>query len=316
MIDPITGRAYPKAKRAWKPIAKAIEEHKQDAIDRASGKIFSLPTPWANLNNKTFNGLQLGWVITIGGLSGVGKTAFMVQLESGMCKLNKNVRFLTFTLEMTAKRLISRKVSKLLQCTVKDIETGVVTVPAWCYAEIAKEPVDYVELPSTVAKTELLINAYIAKYPNDTVVISLDHALLVKGESGDSERKVLIEIANLFNRLKKIFPKTLWLIYSQLNDSMLEDKRIENPIHHYPKMTDIFGGRALYHVSDLVIVLSRPEILKIKRYGPDKLPTKDMVYGHIIKGRDSGLSILLFMNELKFNTLRTLTAQEKVKLGF
>ena len=42
---------------------------------------------------------------------------------------------------------------------------------------------------------------------------------------------------------------------------------------------------SIYHTSDYVLVLHRPELLGIEKYGTNSWPVKDLVYGHFLKNK-------------------------------
>jgi replicative DNA helicase len=67
--------------------------------------------------------------------------------------------------------------------------------------------------------------------------------------------------------LKK-FGRTTIIQLSQLNRNIEEPARINNPNAHFPLRNDLFGSDSIYHASDYVFVLHRPEVLGIIEYGP------------------------------------------------
>ena len=64
---------------------------------------------------------------------------------------------------------------------------------------------------------------------------------------------------------------------------------------------DIFGADALYQYGDVIMVSHRPEMLNIRNYGPEKMPTKDLIYWHFLKVRDGAPMITQMQNNLHVN---------------
>ena len=68
--------------------------------------------------------------------------------------------------------------------------------------------------------------------------------------------------------------------------------------------SDLAASDALFHASDYVIAINRPELLNLISYGINRLPVKNKVYLHFLKIRDAGEPcILSFDNELKYGNL-------------
>jgi len=67
--------------------------------------------------------------------------------------------------------------------------------------------------------------------------------------------------------------------------------------------SDLFASDSIFHASDFVIALSRPELLHLAKYGPDRLVVENKVYMHFLKVRDGEQCILEFENGLKYGDL-------------
>jgi replicative DNA helicase len=102
--------------------------------------------------------------------------------------------------------------------------------------------------------------------------------------------------------------KITFIQVSQLNRNIEDTSRLTNRDLQYPQRSDLMGSDTLYQASDYVIVLHRPELLSIREYGPYKLPTKDMIYMHILKHREGEPKILTFENNLKYNRIEEFDA--------
>lgn len=145
-------------------------------------------------------------------------------------------------------------------------------------------------------------------------MIILDHTLLVEGQNRENALQVISDLQKLFIRVKK-FPDTTIIQLSQMNRNIENPERINNPSMHYPMRSDISSADTIFHASDYVICIHRPELLNIQSYGPNRLPVRDKVYLHILKNRDAGeCSILEFDNDLKYNNLiETIREEEPVR---
>ena len=128
-----------------------------------------------------------------------------------------------------------------------------------------------------------------------------DHALLTKQVGTVLE--TISELEKVFIEVKKL-PLTSIIQLAQMNRNIEASERINNPTSHYPMRSDLSSSDAIFHASDYVCVIHRPEILNILEYGPSHLPTNNKVYLHILKNRDAGKPCILeFENDLAFNNL-------------
>ena len=100
-----------------------------------------------------------------------------------------------------------------------------------------------------------------------------------------------------------------------------EDRINKKGILQHPMYTDLMYGRTLFQISDTVIALNSPSkyldeelITTSKRYcreygglplyirkNTQKIP---LIYGHIIKGRDTGTGIVAWASILEHNELK------------
>lgn len=141
----------------------------------------------------------------------------------------------------------------------------------------------YVDKAGTVEdirNTILYFNNTIAK--DKWLIVTLDHTLLTKGRSGDSERAIISDLQYMFMEIKK-YSKITILQLSQLNREIEMPERINNPYMHFPMRRDIFAADSVYQCSDILMVIHRPELLQLEFYGTNKLPVKNLIYLHVIK---------------------------------
>lgn len=299
----------------YKHINEACDEALEYVQSRRNGTCISLKTPWGKFNDLAMGGIEPNALYTIGGISGSGKSSFINNLESSLFDLNPDQEFvvLNFNFEMLASKQVGRKLSKELKLTTSQLYSGIsnyrLSKNDYEKVENALEsirtyPIYYVDCQGTVDE----IRNTFYKFANEEhikgkwIITILDHTLLTKGRLGEAERTTLAQLQKMFMEIRK-FGKTSIIQLSQLNRSIEESDRINNPIMHYPTRKDIFGADSVYQASDYVIILHRPEILKIYEYGPNALDTKGIIFLHFIKNREGKLKILRFKENLKHNNI-------------
>jgi replicative DNA helicase len=237
-------------------------------------------------------------------------------LESDLIDLNptEDIVVLSFNFEMLSSRQVGRKLSYKLTKTTSELYSSSPNGEELSdkdYNKVLKEseaikkyPIYYVDSPGTVEEIRETIIQFseLPQVKGKWLVIILDHTLLTKGKTGDTERQVLTDLQRLFMEIKK-FGKNTIIQLSQMNREIEDKDRINNPNLHFPTRRDIFGSDSLFQASDYVIVIHRPELLGIKSYGINNWPVKDKIYMHILKNREGEPKILSFINNLKFNRI-------------
>jgi DnaB-like helicase C terminal domain len=186
-------------------------------------------------------------------------------------------------------------------------------------------PIYYVDVPGTPQQIKETILHFAMKQEllekGKGLVVSIDHATLVKGKSGEAEKAIIDELMTNFLELKKYFAsiglRCIFLVLSQLNRDIERPERTANRLLHYPTRNDIFAASSIYHCSDYVMISHRPaNINGIKDfYGPpiegrfpEGLPTKaadgrHMIYWHLIKERFGKTVIMTMVEDFKNATV-------------
>lgn len=298
---------------SFRHISTATNEAVEYIRKRKNHEIQSLRTRWNKFNKSCMGGIEPNTIYTIVGISGSGKSSFVNTLETDLIDLNSNqdVIVLNFSFEMLSSRQVGRKISSKLRQTTAELYSAnneltddLLDRVEQTSQQIKSYPIYYVDTPGTVEDIASTINYfYETKAKDKKFVIILDHTLLVEGQNRESALQVISELQKLFIKVKKL-PNTTIIQLSQMNRNIENPERINNPSMHYPMRSDISSADTIFHASDYVICIHRPELLNIQQYGPNRLLVKNKVYLHILKNRDAGeCTILEFDNDLNYNNL-------------
>jgi replicative DNA helicase len=297
----------------FKHISEATDEILIYINNRRCGIVKSLKTRWNKFNSQCNGGIEPNVIMTIAGISGSGKSAFLNSLETDLFDLNPKEDFiiLSFNFEMLSSRQVGRKLSYKLKKTTSELYTSYSTpLSNEEYDLIVKEsekikgyPIYYIDMPKTVEEMRSTIVEFLKTYAKDKwLIITLDHTLLLKTTGMEKERETLFNLQRLFMEIRKI-NKTSIIQLSQLNREIEDKERLTNPSLHFPQRRDVFGGDSVFQCSDFVIVLHRPEIIGLKSYGINNWPVDGMIYMHFLKCREGEPKILSFVNNLKYNSI-------------
>lgn len=308
----------------FRHISSAAIEAVEYIKKRKNHEIESLKTRWKKFNTQCMGGIEPNTIYTIVGISGSGKSSFVNTLENDLIDLNsdQDVIVLNFSFEMLSSRQVGRKISSKLRQTTAELYSAnnsltdeLLENVEETTQQIKSYPIYYVDTPGTVEDIASTIDYfYENKAKGKKFIVILDHTLLVEGQSRESALQVISDLQKLFIKVKKL-PNTTVIQLSQMNRNIETPDRINNPSMHYPMRSDISSADTIFHASDYVICIHRPELLNIQQYGPNRLLVKNKVYLHILKNRDAGeCSILEFDNDLKYNNLiETVRDEEPAK---
>lgn len=301
-----------------KHISDATKEILRYIDNRRSGKIRSLRTRWPKFNRQCMGGIEPNAIYSICGISGSGKSSFANSLETDLFDLNPDEKFivLNFNFEMMSAKQVGRKLSYKMNRTTSELYSSSNTDDTYKVSDVDFEEIlkhaeqiqhysiYYIDCPGSVDEIRNTIISFQSseEMKGMWLIVILDHTLLTKGKTGESEREIISSLQKMFMERKK-YGKITIIQLSQLNREIEDKDRINNPSMHYPMRRDIFGSDSLFQASDYVIVLHRPEIIGITEYGPKKLPVKNMIYMHFLKNREGEPKLLSFENNLKYNRI-------------
>ena len=289
----------------------------QEAINYIAGRrdhsIVSLKTRWKKLNKQCMGGIEPNTIYTFAGVSGTGKSSMANLIQTDIIDENpkEDIIVLTFSLEMVGFRQVGRTLSNKLTMTPsqlysseKDLDDSTFDDVVKVSNELKKYPIYFVDTPGTSTQVEQTIMSFYKTYvegKNKHFVIIYDHTLLTKQVG--SQLETIADLEKVFIQIKKL-PLTSVIQIAQMNRNIESSERINNPSVHYPIRSDLSSSDAMFQASDYVLVLHRPEIYGIHEYGPNKLPTTNKVYMHMLKNRDAGKPCILeFENDLMYNNL-------------
>lgn len=289
----------------------------QEAINYIRGRrehnIVSLKTRWKKFNKQCMGGIEPNTVYTIAGISGSGKSSFVNEMTTDIIDLNpdEDIIILNFSLEMVGFRQVGRTLSSKLRKTTSTLYSSETDLDDETFRKVVavsnklKEyPIYFVDDPGTPSEVERIIKTFYETYVKGTnkhFIIFYDHTLLTKQVGSVIE--TTSELERVFIQAKK-YPMTSIVQIAQMNRNIEASERINNPSSHYPMRSDLSSSDAMFQASDYVLVMHRPEILNIQEYGPNRLPTQNKVYMHMLKNRDAGKPCILeFENDLAFNNL-------------
>ena len=296
-----------------RPMSQVANEAIRYIKARKEHNVVSLKTRWKKFNSQCMGGIEPNTIYTITGISGSGKSSWANLVQTDLIDLNPNqdVIVLTFSLEMVGFRQVGRTLSNKLRKTTSALYSAYESLDDKTFTKVVdvtnqlrNYPIYFVDDPGSPAQVGATIRSFYDEYVKDTgkyFIIIYDHTLLTKQVGTAIE--TLSELEREFISIKKL-PLTSIIQLSQMNRNIEEPERRNNPSSHYPMRSDLSSSDAIFQASDYVIVLHRPEQLNIHEYGPNRLPTANKVYLHILKNRDAGKPCILeFENDLAYNNI-------------
>ncbi len=303
----------------WKEISAARETRQAGLITR-----------WEKMNIAMMGSWRFKKNYLLAGMSGSGKSYILnlVRNDFANKQLNKlfvkSYRILHIAFEMSATDELIRTVSSMSGISYQDLLSSYDRLSDEKYQEVKNilndiynNPiVDFIEVTGTVQQIHDTIKAYKSAYPNDELIVTLDHTLLTDYDKEKDETTLVTSLSKMFVGIKKDVG-SMNILIGQLNTDIEDQSRILKAHTHYPLKKDIHGSKAVYRDADFVIVFHRPEMLNITRYGTDTMiddnigyPTKGIIFAHILKSRNSDVGIIRYKHDFKRGSIIELSQGE------
>ena len=175
-----------------------------------------------------------------------------------------------------------------------------------CYEyakKVVEYPIDVVQDSPTVEEFVKIIHQYMKEHATEEdgkliykkTLITLDHTILLK-KGNKILADMLYELFAATTDLKRRYP-IAFVFLSQLNRSIdAPDRNIEGVFGNFPTSNDLFGADAAMMFADIVLLLSRPAMRKLRFYGPERFIIQDdsILVFHWIKTRNGDTRMSFF----------------------
>lgn len=236
-----------------KPIGNALTEYFADVQAAKDGAgMLGLPLGLAKLDDVT-KGLRGGQVVVIAGRPGLGKSTLADQFAGFVGEFHK-VRTLIFNLEMAAKELAPRAISRRLKLTEPECldsirsDFGMANYSA-AITKISSLPIDIDDRAEiTVQELRTQARRHKLRHP-DLGLIVIDYLQLVRGGLKKTESRER-EVAHI-SRSVKVLAKELdlpVLLLSQLSRDAEKDGR-------RPRLSDLRESGSIEQDADMVLLI-------------------------------------------------------------
>jgi len=278
---------------------EAALEAKKEIDEGRSDNVQSLKTRFKAFDN-AIGGWRFNTQIVLAGMSGSGKSFMLNMIRKDFANKELNGTFhkpfkqLHFAFEMSASDEIIRSASSDTKTSYGDLISAYEKLSDKKYKQViemlklyAELDIDYVEVTGTVQQISDTIDQYQGKYPEYSLIISLDHTLLTDYMSEKDEIQLVSNLSRMMLKKRNKF-SSLNIIISQLNAEIEKEIRLLNKELHFPTKRDLHGSKSVYRDADVVSIIHSPEKLGVQSYGRQNYITKDIVFNHIIKNRKFG----------------------------
>lgn len=250
-----------------KEIKETIYNSVKRMKDAPPDHLIGMSTGFERLD-KVLGGLVEGTLVTIGGRTGMGKTAFAFNLLRNL-SIEKKISTLYISLESTEQLCTNMLIACTLNIKYRGLLSSQLVVEEWEkidkeLSRIANAPV-YLDTKSTYTIDDICKTVEESVQEHQVKIVFIDYLQLIFAKTGFTENRYL-ELNYITRRLKalaKEFNITIVLL-SQLNRNAEDEKRFE----HRPVLTDLRDSGTICDDSDVVCFVHRPEYYHI--YQDDK----------------------------------------------
>lgn len=224
--------------------------------------LIGLSTGFERLD-EVLGGLVEGTLVTIGGRTCMGKTAFAFNLLRNI-SIENNIPSLYISLESTEQLCPNMLIACTLNVKYRGLLSGQLVVEEWEKLDkglprIVNAPV-YLDTKSTYTIDDICKTVEEAVQEHQVKVVFIDYLQLIFAKTGFTENRYL-ELNYITRKLKalaKEFNITIVLL-SQLNRNAEGEKRLD----HRPVLTDLRDSGTICDDSDVVCFVHRPEYYHI-----------------------------------------------------
>lgn len=239
-------------------IINSVEKLQKATLDY----IIGIPTGFERLDD-ILGGFVEGTLVTIGGRTGMGKTAFAFNLLKNL-SVDKNIPSLYISLESTELLCTNMLIACAFGIKYRALLSGQLVAEEWekldkGLSAITDAPA-FLDAKSTYTIDDICQTVEEAVQGHQVKVIFIDYLQLIFAKTGFTENRYL-ELNYITRRLKalaKEFNITIVLL-SQLNRNAEDEKRYE----HRPVLTDLRDSGTICDDSDVVCFVHRPEYYHI-----------------------------------------------------
>ncbi|MDI5898500.1 replicative DNA helicase [Flavobacterium yafengii] len=217
------------------------------------------------------NGFQPSNLILIGGVAGMGSTAFALSLINKMT-LENQCSIAYFSLELTAQQLMMRIISQQTTIDVEKLRLGLlneneIELISQKTEELEETPLFIIDYPFLTV-SDIAHKIYELICPNYGVdLIMIDMLHLIGSNKKDKVGKVLNkkELAKITFQLKKLAERLniTIIVFVHLKEK-LYSRRSKRPL-----LSDIRKHAPIDKYADLILFLYRPEYYRIDEWDDD-----------------------------------------------
>lgn len=226
------------------------------------GHLIGLSTGFERLD-EVLGGLVEGSLVTIGGRTGMGKTAFAFNLLRNLA-IENNIPSLYISLESTEQLCTNMLIACTLNIKYRGLLSGQLVAEGWEKLDkglprIVNSPI-YLDTKSTYTIDDICKTVEESVQEHQVKVVFIDYLQLIFAKTGFTENRYL-ELNYITRKLKalaKEFNITIVLL-SQLNRNAEGEKRLD----HRPVLTDLRDSGTICDDSDVVCFVHRPEYFHI-----------------------------------------------------
>lgn len=245
-----------------KEIKETIYNSVKRMKDAPHDHLIGMSTGFERLD-EVLGGLVEGTLVTIGGRTGMGKTAFAFNLLRNL-SIEKNISTLYISLESTEQLCTNMLIACTLNIKYKGLLSGQLDEEEWKkldkgLSRIVNAPI-YLDTKSTYTIDDICKTVEESVQEHQVKVVFIDYLQLIFAKTGFTENRYL-ELNYITRRLKalaKEFNITIVLL-SQLNRNAEDEKRFD----HRPVLTDLRDSGTICDDSDVVCFVHRPEYYHI-----------------------------------------------------